>query len=262
MAPASPPPAQLGQKYKVTTLSRSGGWRGGVWGVGKNEPCRGWAGLGSGTELEAGEVAKWWSSFWGPGTGRVRAHTGSFLPPPARTPRLFPISLAPYTLCANCFLTTPCSPPPQTFPSLRVSASLPSTLQPSSPEPPPPGLSRPLPPPLSSSALCPSPGPWGSRPAQPLPSLPRAGPSCLEASPLHRGLASWLCSWAFPWGGRRGPLCCRSSGPTAPQCLTLSHFCCSSVHVTPHFTSRQPRTVTYLTGRPGLRVGLTQAVRL
>lgn len=247
MAPVSPPPAQLGQRHKATTQSRSGGWRGGYGAWARMNHAE--AGLGSGTELEAGEAAQ-----WGPGTARVRAHARSSLPPPARTPRLFPISLAAYALCANCFLTTPCSPPPQTFPSLRASLLL-VYLQPSSGAPP-PGLSRPLPPPLSLSALCPSPSSWGSRPARPLPSLPRAWSQLPGGQPSP----SWSSCVALVLGpspGKGGgvPLCCRSSGPMAPQCLTLSHFCCSSVHVTPPFTSWQPHTVTYLTGRPGLRVG-------
>lgn len=113
-------------------------------------------------------------------------------------------------------------------------------------------------PPTSSVFVClmPQPRPLGIE-ASPAPSLLAPGPVPAAWRPalsvvvqLHSSVLG-----PSPGVGRGVPLCCRSSGPMAPQCLTLSHFCCSSVHVTPHFTSRQPRTVTYLTGRPGLRVG-------
>lgn len=165
---------------------------------------------------------------------RGSGHTQGALCLPQQGPQgCFP-SAWPPTLC----VPTASSPRPA-HPSLRASLLL-VYLQPSSPEP----LHLAYLDPSHLLCLClpyaPAPAP-GDR-GQPGPFPPCPGPVPAAWRPalsvvvqLHSSVLG-----PSPGVGRGVPLCCRSSGPMAPQCLTLSHFCCSSVHVTPHFTSRQP----------------------
>lgn len=139
-------PAQLGQRHKADAQSRGGGWRrrNGVW---ARRSCAE-AGLGSGTEPEAKEVAEGRSSGWGPGAGQLRKQIrhirgrcwpkGLSLPKlsiPQRGPQSRLPSAWPSTRSANT-----CSPPPPSGPQRLLLPPEPSPSDLRGPHPPPPSV--------------------------------------------------------------------------------------------------------------------------